>query len=100
MFKPKLDIRTNRIFNKYISQRIKHAHEKDKKYENYNIKNQQNIDNTREIIIDIFGKDVSTIILPYVFPHCYACNKELVKYKKFHKSCYCLECYYIIKSEY
>lgn len=36
--------------------------------------------NIRFIIIEKFGKDVSTIICPYLFGNCHFCNKNIQEY--------------------
>lgn len=51
--------------------------------------------NIKELLIKKFGKDVTSIIIPYISINCYNCRKMIFKYhlcticyKKFCNECY------------
>jgi hypothetical protein len=50
---------------------------------------------TKQIILEKFGKDVSSLIFPYIYADCHMCNKKVLRYELC-GGCnkpYCKKCY-------
>ena len=81
-----------------IYYKIKIAKKKDRFYEKEKLKEINDIIETNDILVDIFGKDVTSLITPYVFTTCQNCRQLLKNYKTCNRCglYFCLECYYDI----
>lgn len=96
-FKTKTGKTKNEI-NKKILTKITRAKNLDKLYDKAQFKEITEIIETDIILDKIFGKDVTSLIIPYIFVNCQNCRKLLKNYKTCNRCDldFCLECYYDI----
>lgn len=83
-------------FQEQIEKKIKNAKRKDFLYRVMKEREIYDLKKTEIILNDIFYKDITSIILPYLFVDCHNCNRNLKNYKicKTCKKEFCLECFY------
>ena len=85
-------------YQQTLKQKIDDAKDKDLIYKKYQEEQVYDMAKTEIILNKYFYKDITSIILPYLFVDCSNCKKKLKNYKicSTCKKEFCLECFYDI----